>query len=228
MFGKKQQSGKKPPPKKAVGPAKRSKLDARARRTRDALGDALIALMQEKRFEQITVQHVLDRAGVGRATFYAHYSDKNDLFLSDVDEFWAVMASYLSRTNEQSLRLAPVRELFNHVAQARSFRAALRQSGKLHEVMQLGIGNLARGIEQRLVQLRPAEFKTAVPRQAFAHSMAGALFSMLEWWLDRGMPESAEQMDAIYHQFVWAGAAASGNKSPAGQRGSNAAPPGKH
>ena len=49
------------PPKK--------KTDARVKRTRDALGDALIALMQEKPFETITVQEVLDRAHVSRSTF---------------------------------------------------------------------------------------------------------------------------------------------------------------
>jgi len=49
------------------------KIDRRVRRTRDALGDALLKLMQEKAFETITVQQVLDRAGIGRTTFYAHY-----------------------------------------------------------------------------------------------------------------------------------------------------------
>jgi AcrR family transcriptional regulator len=218
MFGKKQQSGKTPHQKKAAKPAKRSRVDARSRRTRDALGDALISLMQQQPFEQITVQHVLDRAGVGRATFYAHYSDKNDLFLSDADEFWASMASYLSRNSEQSMRVAPVRELFIHIAGARSFRASLQQSGKLHEIMQLGIGNFARGIEQRLLQVRPAEFGSALRRQAFAHSMAGALFSMLEWWLDRAMPETPEQMDCIYHELVWSGAAAAARHVPSAQR----------
>ena len=63
------------------------KTDARVRRTRDALGDALVALMQEKPFDTITVQDVLDRAHVGRSTFYSHYSDKDDLLMSDVDDF---------------------------------------------------------------------------------------------------------------------------------------------
>lgn len=56
-------------------------------RTRDTLGDALVALMHEKNFDEITVQDLLDRAGVGRATFYVHYRDKQDLFLSDVEDF---------------------------------------------------------------------------------------------------------------------------------------------
>ena len=61
----------------------RPKTDRRILRTRDALGDAMMALLHEKSFDRITVQDVLDRAGVGRATFYAHYRDKHDLFLVD-------------------------------------------------------------------------------------------------------------------------------------------------
>ena len=70
----------------------KKKIDARVRRTRDALGDALVTLMQEKPFDSITVQDVLDLAGVGRSTFYTHYSDKDDLLMSDADEFFEGLA----------------------------------------------------------------------------------------------------------------------------------------
>ena len=72
------------PPKK--------KMDARVQRTRDALGDALIELMQEKPFDTITVQDVLDRAHVSRSTFYTHYSDKDDLLMSDAEEFFEALS----------------------------------------------------------------------------------------------------------------------------------------
>src|SRR4051812_40427414 len=73
--------------------AEKSKPDVRTERTREALGDAIIELMQQKPFEEITVQQVLDRAGVSRSTFYVHYRDKDDLFLSDVEDFWQLMAN---------------------------------------------------------------------------------------------------------------------------------------
>ena len=69
------------------------KLDSRVKHTRDALGDALLALMQEKSFESITVQEILDRAGIGRSTFYSHYTDKDDLFLSDLEDFMELMST---------------------------------------------------------------------------------------------------------------------------------------
>ena len=77
------------------------KTDRRVLRTRSALGDSLVALLQERDFEQITVQDVLDRAGVGRSTFYVHYRDKNDLFLSDVEDFFEMCSSLLSRNNSR-------------------------------------------------------------------------------------------------------------------------------
>src|SRR5438270_14006265 len=96
------------PPKPTLKPTSQAKTDRRVRRTRDALGDALVALMHEKSFDQITVQQVLDRAGVGRATFYAHYSDKEDLFMSDVEEFFTMASSLFKRHHVQTKRLAPV------------------------------------------------------------------------------------------------------------------------
>src|ERR1041384_6276150 len=104
------------------------KTDARVRRTRDALGDALVALMQEKPFDTITVQDVLDRAKVGRSTFYSHYSDKDDLLMSDAEEFFESVAMMLSVRGDTSERVFPVREFFGHIIEAKTFVDALVSS----------------------------------------------------------------------------------------------------
>jgi AcrR family transcriptional regulator len=196
-------SGKKP-----IVKAK-SKVDRRARRTRDVLGDALVELMQERPFKSITVQDVLDRAEVGRSTFYAHYRDKDDLFLSDVEDFWEMMSTMLERSGEDSNRVAPVRELFAHVAEAKAFRDALAAAGKVHDVMELGQGQFARTIEQRLMKLSAPQGTASGQFVAAAHALAGALFSSLTWWIDRGMPISAAEMDNAFHRLVWSGVNAS-------------------
>lgn len=206
-------SGKKPTskakPAATAKPKVKPKMDRRARRTRDALGDALMDLMQERPFKSITVQDVLDRAEVGRSTFYTHYRDKDDLFLSDVEDFWEMMSSMLERNGEDSNRVAPVRELFTHVAEAKVFRESLVASGKVHDVMELGQGQFARAIEQRLMKLSPAQGTKTGQFAAAAHALAGALFSSLNWWVDRGMHVSAAEMDNAFHRLVWAGVNAS-------------------
>lgn len=177
-----------------------TKEDRRVRRTRNALGDALIALIQEKKFADITVQQVLDRAGVGRTTFYKHFQDKDDLFLSDLEDFFEAFSTLLIRHKEASNRIAPVRELFSHVGENRNLHSALVAADKLHDFQEMAQEYFARGIGQRLRQLgRPAQDGATV------QALAGSLLSMMTWWLRSGSKSSPEQMDDIYHRMVWAG-----------------------
>ena len=178
---------------------------ARVRRTRDALGDALVALIQEKPFDTITVKEVLARAGVSRSTFYAHFSDKEDLFMSDADEFFEFLATVLSKHGDKSDRVAPVKELFAHVGEMHEFFAALIASGKAHETLELAQGHFARGIERRLEELPKGQSIPAEQRPAIAFAHAGALTSLLRWWIDHGMRESPSVMDELYHRIVWNG-----------------------
>ena len=178
------------------------KPDSRAVHTRDRLGDALIALLLAKPFDDITVQEVLDRAGVSRSTFYEHYRDKNDLFLSDVDEFFAAMSTLLARRNDPSERVAPVAEFCAHVAGARDMYAAMVASGRMHDVNELGAAHFARGIAARLAGQRRGAAMSTETRSALAHGLAGALMSMLTWWVRRGMIETPQRMDEFFHAMV--------------------------
>ena len=181
------------------------KTDRRVLRTRNALGDALVALLQERNFEQITVQDVLDRAGVGRSTFYVHYRDKNDLFLSDVEDFFEMCSGLLSRNNARPERLLPVQEVFTHIREMREFYAAVVRSGKINDVEVLGRGFFARSIEERL---QAAGLKMeSVQRSAKAHALAGSFFSLFNWWVDKGMKADPKEMDTLFHQMAWKGLA---------------------
>jgi AcrR family transcriptional regulator len=181
------------------------KTDRRVLRTRNALGDSLVALLQERDFEQITVQDVLDRAGVGRSTFYVHYRDKNDLFLSDVEDFFEMCSSLLSRNNSRPERLLPVQEVFTHIREMREFYAAVVRSGKINDVQILGRGFFARSIEERL---QAAGLKMeSVQRSAKAHALAGSFFSLFNWWVDKGMKADPKEMDTLFHQMAWKGLA---------------------
>lgn len=178
-----------------------TKTDRRILRTRGTLADALFALMREKNFEAITVQEVLDRAGVGRSTFYVHYRDKEDLLLSDVERFCEWFSNMLNRQGASAKRLAPVEEFFAHVGEAQALYRALVRSGKVNDVFALARGFLARSIEERLrtagVEMEPVE------RSAKAHALAGSLFSLLDWWMDKGMKTDPKEMDTLFHRMAW-------------------------
>ena len=190
-------SGKSPPTRK---------LDRRVRRTRNALGDALIALIQERPFQDITVQDILDRAQIGRSTFYAHYRDKDDLFLSDVEDFLELMSNQLLRQNEASNRIVPVRELLTHFAQRRPLLTALIEADKLRDFLELGHGYFARAIDRRLGDVAETRAMLAHERAAMSQAFAGAFLSLATWWMREPSPATPEEKDAMFHQMVWLGA----------------------
>lgn len=181
--------------------------DRRVVRTRRALGNALVELMLANRFDDISVQQVLDRARVGRATFYAHFRNKHDLLLSDAERFFDFMEQRFLAGASGSRRVAPVAELFSHVADVHAFQRALEQSALREPVADLLTGHLAQIIERRMAELCPDAGTATLPAAATARLFAAALVEMMRWWLNRGARPDADQMDAQFHDIVWGGLA---------------------
>ncbi len=179
--------------------------DRRVRRTRQRLGLALLTLIQERPISEVTVQDVLDLASVGRSTFYLHFRGKDDLLLSQFELFFEMMSTALTRSREKSQRVAPVAEMFAHIAEQQKLYRALRDCGRMSDFFELGEGYFARGIAQRLTE--SSRFPNLPQRDldARAHALAGSLLSLLRWWLDRGAREPAKEMDDLFHRMVWSG-----------------------
>ena len=190
------------------------RADRRIGRTRARLGQALRKLMEQQPLEKISVQDVIQLAGVSRSAFYDHYDDKVDLLLSDMDEFLERMATLLVVRNEQSSRIAPVREFFAHVGEAKEIRGALARSERLQDFFDLAVEHFARGIELRLKQIAEGDKTQSPPRarstasassDLIVHALAGAFIGFLNSWLRKGQPLSADAVDTLFHQFAWAG-----------------------
>jgi AcrR family transcriptional regulator len=185
--------------------------DRRIVRTERALGAALVDLMHARDFRQISVRQVLERARVGRATFYAHYRGKQDLLLSETERFWTVMeANFLRREGSAGRRLAPLAELLAHVADYDRFQRAIDRSGVREDVYGLLAAHVARTIERRLAALRPEVGAGTLPRAATARLLAAAFMELVRWWLERDARPSAAEMDARFHDIAWRGVAANG------------------
>jgi AcrR family transcriptional regulator len=181
------------------------KPDERARRTRDRLGGAFVALIHEKAIEDVTVQDVLDRASVGRSTFYLHFRDKNDLLLSQLEIFLETMSTALSVRKEASDRVVPVAEMFAHIENQRELYRILADAGRLNDFFDLGQTYFARGIEHRLRESKRLPKILQGELAARASALAGSLLSLLRWWLDRGAKEPPAEMDELFHRMVWNG-----------------------
>ena len=196
-------SSQSPSPRKPPRPKRQP--DARIRRTHERLGSALVQLITEKPIDDITVQEVLDRASVGRSTFYLHFRDKDDLLLSQLEMFLEHMSTALMRRAEKSDRVMPVTELFDHIGGQNKIYRALADSGRLHDFFDLAQGYFARGIEQRLRESPRVPKLRQRELAARAVALAGSLLALMRSWIDRGAKEPPREMDELFHRIVWDG-----------------------
>lgn len=174
--------------------------DPRVLRSTHALGAALVELMIEEKFENITVQRILDRAGVGRSTFYTHFRNKHDVLHSSYEQMFAWLEHKLDDPSPTGVRVAPVAEFATHVLEAGSFVEALRSAGQLQEMSVLGIDFFARMIERRIKPV--AGTKPPIPASLVARMLSGALMEMVEWSAEHPLSTTPFRMDATFHALA--------------------------
>jgi AcrR family transcriptional regulator len=143
-------------------------VDRRVRRTRLLLHQALIELMTERDYTRITVQDIIDRADVGRSTFYAHYRDKDDLLLVSCTEYTReTLATGMAKTQVTGTAplFAPIGMLFGLVAEHRVvYRALLGPKSNavvLRATRQMYAEVLTEHLADRL-GMESAEFDTTI------------------------------------------------------------------
>lgn len=166
--------------------------DRRVRRTQRILHEALISLILDQGYERLTVQDILDRADVGRSTFYSHYRDKDDLLLSS----FAAMREELRRELD-SMRpghvadpARPAAIIFEHAYRHRRVYQALcgRRGGTLvqrhlHDQIRLLVTD----------HLRPhlATAGCRLPAEIVAEFYTSSALGLLGWAVDHGFPHTS-------------------------------------
>lgn len=185
-----------------VMPPQDKRKDRRSTRTQRSLSEALVELIKEKRFDEITVQNVIDRADVGRSTFYSHFRDKEDLFQQDWERFLEGFAQHIDWDKAGSGSFVPVVYLFQHLKEVQPFYKSLVRSQKTDAIFKSGVSYLGKKMESALMSRLRGKPAPAVPIPILANYLASELFTLLQWWLDHDMSHSPERMDEIFHELV--------------------------
>ena len=183
------------------------KKDRRVERTQQLIRGALLSLIKETGFESLTVQQIIDRANVGRATFYAHFDNKEDLLVSGFDD---LRASLKARQREAWSRgrgiedrvLGFSREVFEHSNDYRDvFRAMVgkRSGAAVERMLHKLVVDLVREDVKETVG-RTGD--NSVPPEALVQFIAGALFGLLMWWLDGKARVSPAEADAMFRRLA--------------------------
>lgn len=187
--------------------------DRRVQRTRRMLHEALRSLILEKGYDKVTIQDVIGRADVGRATFYAHFRNKDDLLMSSFDGMRQSLQQHLATfprpPEDHDGRLAFTRVLFNHAAgRRREYRAhaGSRSGSIILTLVHKKLTSLVRAHLDEVVARR--RVRPVVPVEVIAHYVVSALLALFTWWVDDDLPYTAEQMAQMFEQLTEPGAAA--------------------
>jgi AcrR family transcriptional regulator len=174
---------------------RREITDRRTLRTRQLLTEALGELVRTKRYEAITVQEIADRANVGRSTFYAHFTDKDDLVADSVRR---MVGGLEADPPDARNTLSPSLGLFHHVEAFAEHYLMMARGRHLTLFLDALQAELAAMFVDRLSPRVPEHGTTRVPVPLLAAMLAGMLITAVRTWLESDMAAPAEEVNRSY------------------------------
>jgi AcrR family transcriptional regulator len=185
-------------------------IDRRVARTRAMLQQAHISLILEKGYEATTVEEICDAANVGRSTFYAHYTSKDDLRRSGLENLRRLL---VDRQNEALATPGDIRD------RSLSFSLTMFEHAKDHIDLYRALvggrgGAVALGaIRQILSDLVRNELAATdrqksvdvISRELVVQYVVGAFMAVMTWWLDGGAKLPPHRIDAMFRRLATEG-----------------------
>jgi AcrR family transcriptional regulator len=175
--------------------------DRRTERTKRALRDALLQLMQDRKFEQISTMDIVRRADVGRSTFYAHYADKEDLLLENLD----ALADHI---RAQMQPAAPDRipgpllfslPMLAHMHGVKEMFVTLLRSEGSRTVQHMFHHTLCTLVSEGLNSDNVPE---SVPKSILVKIIAGGFMAVAKWWVTEAPDKSVDEIHELFVNLV--------------------------
>jgi AcrR family transcriptional regulator len=183
--------------------AKLRATDRRIQKTQKLLRGALTSLIAEKDYDSIVVKEILDRANVGRSTFYAHFRDKDELLVSGIHDILGAVPSKSpaeATSNERliwfSLPIFEYHDQHKHAAQA---RIGPRGRAVLHENLRKVLAGL---IATDARKNSRSGCKAQIPPDLMAHYLASTFILVLNWWLDSQSRLRPREVNELFRSLV--------------------------
>ena len=183
-------------------------LDRRQRKSREAIFGAFTDLLAKKDFSQITVGEIIEKADVGRATFYAHFETKESLLQAFCEELFCHIfdtAGDAGQTHRHIFACEGADSVFLHLFQHLQkndnniLRLLTSQNNELF--LKYFRGNLEVLIEDQLPLFENRKH-TSIPEAFWKNHIVSVFVETLKWWLNSGMRESPEEITEYFLKIV--------------------------
>ena len=183
-------------------------MDRRQRKTREAIFSAFTGLLSEKDFSQITVGDIIDRADIGRATFYAHFETKDFLLKAFCEElFCHIFDTEHNRVcgHKHIFQCEGADSVFLHL-----FRHLQKNDNNILELLS-GYNNelFLNYFKTNLLKLAESQLQSfeirkneKLPDDYWINHIASTFVETVKWWVENGMKESPETIKEYFYLTV--------------------------
>lgn len=171
-------------------------------------------LISSQDYDSITVQDIVDRADVGRSTFYAHFESKEDLLFDGVDRHLMTLVESKPpgvTPEDDAARFRFSLPMLQHVRDQRRFFEATILGGSDSRIREVSAGIITDMVTAELDRMEPdfmgrvdksANVRRAELRAGYARAVVGAFMGLLDWWLRTADHLPAEVVDNLFHRTV--------------------------
>ena len=186
-------------------------IDRRVARTRKMLHQALLSLITERGYDVITVEDICERANIGRSTFYAHFTSKDDLKQNHLKRLRQTLLdkqqTALDSVSGSARLLAFSPMMFEHACGHIDHYRALVGSGDGGMALSTIRQTLCEFVRHELAKTGGKESKN-VPTEFIVQYIVGAYMAILTWWLDGGAKLPPQRMGEIFQRLITEGVTA--------------------
>ncbi len=174
-------------------------MDRRQKKTRKAVFSAFSELLEIKRYEHITVQDIIDRADIGRSTFYAHFETKDMLLkemCSDIFDhiFGGQICDYREEGTELESKLA---HILWHIGEIKTDVCGILNSQSAELFTRYLNENL-----NRLFSLYISDFKVDVPNEFLLNYLVGSFSHTIKWWVESNMTLPSKKVAQYFIRVI--------------------------
>lgn len=178
-------------------------MDRRQMKTREAIFQAFRKLLEIKKYENITVQEIIDEANIGRSTFYAHFETKDELLRSlCTDIFHHVFTETLpEEKDEDSSGYRNLELKLGHVL----YHIKENNSNVKGIIAADGDGLFMSYFKQYLIELFTQYeeiFRADVPKDFLIHHLVGSFAGTVKWWVAEDTKYSPEEVAEYYMKVL--------------------------
>ena len=187
-------------------------MDRRQQKTRAAIFKAFIELISEENYHKITIQEIIDKANIGRSTFYSHFETKDDLLDAICEEVFHHILDSATDLNH-------THGVVEHEGKPNSVICHILQHIKEndHNILTLlsceGNDFFISSFKNHLTKLMELAFfsdgaqeqSNKLPRDFVINHITGSFINMVPWWIDGGLKQSPQELDAMFSEVITRG-----------------------